>query len=131
MFSRLNRTVWIVAFVACLSGSTSVHPQALNPPYLSEMPVPARVVAEIQGKDAEDTGERQMGAFVTLVQTIDDMAWGIGHRYVNTADSTRAVSAGTVICSRSRQRAACRTCSPACRATVASRSWRMAPAWRV
>jgi hypothetical protein len=57
MFSRLNRTVWIVAFVACLSGSTSVHPQALNPPYLSEMPAPARVVAEIQGKDAEDTGD--------------------------------------------------------------------------
>ena len=90
MFSRLNRTVWIVAFVACLSNSTSVHPQALNPPYLAEMPAPARVVAEIKGKDAEDTGERQMGAFVTLVQIIDDMAWGIGHRYVNIADSTKA-----------------------------------------
>ena len=63
---------------------------ATNPPYLSEMPAPARILAEIKGKDAEDTGERQMGAFRNLVDIIDDMAWGLGHRYVNDADSRKA-----------------------------------------
>ncbi|HEY3930637.1 MAG TPA: hypothetical protein VGL89_19855 [Candidatus Koribacter sp.] len=61
-----------------------------NPSYLSEMPTPARIVAEIKGKDAEDTGERQMGAFMALVKIIDDMAWGLGHRYVNDADNRAA-----------------------------------------
>lgn len=54
------------------------------------MPAPARILAEIQGKDAEDTGERQMGAFRALVQMIDDMAWGLGHRYVDDADTRAA-----------------------------------------
>ena len=63
---------------------------ATDPPYLSEMPAPARILAEIKGKDAEDMGERQMGAFRALVQIIDDMAWGLGHRYVNDADSRKA-----------------------------------------
>jgi len=54
------------------------------------MPPPDRILAEIKGKDVEDTGERQMGAFRALVQMIDDMAWGLGHRYVNDADSRAA-----------------------------------------
>lgn len=70
--------------------STTLYPQALNPTYLSQMPAPARVLAEIKGKDAEDTMERQMGAFQTLVDIIDDMAYGIGHRYVSVADNTKA-----------------------------------------
>ena len=70
--------------------STALYPQALNPTYLSLMPAPARVLAEIKGKDAEDTMERQMGAFQTLVDIIDDMAYGIGHRYVSVADNTKA-----------------------------------------
>jgi hypothetical protein len=61
-----------------------------NPPYLSEMPALARILAEIKGKDAEDTGERQMGAYRALVQIIDDMAWGLGHRNVSDADSRAA-----------------------------------------
>jgi len=72
-----------------LLSATAAYPQALNPPYLAEMPVPARVIAEIKGKDAEDTGERQMGALIALIQIMDEMAWGIGHRYVNDADTTR------------------------------------------
>jgi hypothetical protein len=63
---------------------------ATNPPYLSEMPAPARILADIRGKDAEDTGERHMGAFMALVKIIDDMAWGLGHRYVNDADNRAA-----------------------------------------
>jgi hypothetical protein len=67
------------------------HSQTLRPSYLSEMPAPARLIAEIKGKDVEDTGERQMGAFMALIQVMDDMAWGIEHRYVNDAD-TRALT---------------------------------------
>jgi hypothetical protein len=73
------------------SGAAASGPSgALNPPYLSEMPAPARILAEIKGKDVEDTGERQMGAFKALVQIIDDMAWGLGHRNVSDADSRAA-----------------------------------------
>jgi hypothetical protein len=57
-----------------------VQSQTVNPSYLSEMPPPARVIAEIKGKDAEDAGERQMGAFIVLVKMIDDMAYGLEHR---------------------------------------------------
>ena len=58
--------------------------QALNPAYLGEMPVPARITSEIKGKDAEDTIERQMGAFQALMKMVDDMAWGLEHRYLPT-----------------------------------------------
>lgn len=57
-------------------------PQTFNPSYLSEMPAPARIIAEIKGKDAEDTIERQMGAFKALEKMVDDLAWGIEHRYL-------------------------------------------------
>ena|SRR5215471_17696812 len=50
-----------------------VQSQTVNPSYLSEMPPPARVIAEIKGKDAEDAGERQMGAFIVLVKR--SMIW--------------------------------------------------------
>src|SRR5437762_6867569 len=83
------RDLLITGFVLFLFSPT-LYPQALNPPYLSHMPTPARVLAEIRGKDAEDTMERQMGAFQMLVDIIDDMAYGIGHRYVAVADNTRA-----------------------------------------
>jgi hypothetical protein len=79
---------FIVGVVVSLLGSRAVDAQPLNPSYLAEMPPAARVMAEIKGKDAEDTGERQMGAFQALVQIMDEMAWGIGHRYVNDADTT-------------------------------------------
>ena len=72
-----------------LLGPTMVHAQTLKPSYLSEMPAPARILAEIKGKDAEDTGERQMGAFMVLIKMMDDMAWGLEHRRVNMADTTK------------------------------------------
>src|SRR5438477_3904723 len=77
------------ALVVSLLGSRAVYAQGLIPSYLAEMPPPPRVIAEIKGKDAEDTGERQMGAFMALIQMMDDMAWGIEHRYVNNADTMR------------------------------------------
>jgi hypothetical protein len=56
--------------------------QTLNPAYLSEMPAPARIIKDIKGKDAEDTIERQMGAFMALNKMIDDMAYGLERRYL-------------------------------------------------
>src|SRR5215471_5556416 len=58
-----------------------VHSQTLNPSYLSEMPAPARILAEIKGKDPENAGERQLGAFIILVTLITDMAYGLEHRF--------------------------------------------------
>ena len=63
--------------------------QALNPAYLSEMPDAARVIAGIQGKDTEDTIERQMGAFMSLIQMMNDMAWGLEHRYLSVGDTRK------------------------------------------
>jgi hypothetical protein len=57
-----------------------VQSRTLSPSYLSEMPAPARVLAEIKGKDAADAGGRQMGAFMALVTMINDMAYGLEHR---------------------------------------------------
>lgn len=67
----------------------AVPAQTLNPAYLSEMPDAARVIAEIKGKDAEDTGERQMGAFQSLIQMMNDMAWGLEHRYLSVGDTRK------------------------------------------
>jgi hypothetical protein len=72
-----------------LLGPIMVHAQLLNPSYLSEMPAPARIIAEIKGKDVEDTGQRQMGAFMVLIKMMDDMAWGLEHRRVSFADTRK------------------------------------------
>src|SRR6185503_3459013 len=72
-----------------LLGPIIVYAQTLNPSSLSEMPAPARILVEIKGKDAEDTGERQMGAFMVLIKMMDDMAWGLEHRQVNMADTRK------------------------------------------
>ncbi|MDQ2856099.1 MAG: hypothetical protein M3R68_07200, partial [Acidobacteriota bacterium] len=79
----------LVIVLTTLFSSTILQGQTLDPAYLSDMPAPARIVNEIKGKDAEDTGERQMGAFMSLVDLMDEMAWGLGHRYVNNADTRR------------------------------------------
>ena len=83
------RDLMIAALLVSVLSSTAVNSQALNPSYLADMPAPARILAEIKGKDVEDTGERQMGAFMSLIQLMDDMAWGLEHRYVNDADTTK------------------------------------------
>ncbi len=58
--------------------------QPPNPAYLAQMPPPARIVAEIKGKDPEDTIERQMGAYQALLKIVDDMAWTTERRYLPT-----------------------------------------------
>src|SRR6185436_9740389 len=69
-------TLWAISLVSPIV----VRSQTLTPSYLSEMPAPARILAEIKGKDAQDTGERQMGAFQALRKIIDDMAFGLEKR---------------------------------------------------
>src|SRR5258706_3343863 len=64
--------------------ATRAGAQTLNPAYLSQMPAPARIIGEIKGKNAEDTLERQMGAFMALNKMIDDMAYGLERRYLPT-----------------------------------------------
>ena len=78
------------ALIALALDPVAIYSQALNPTYLAHMPAPVRVLEVIKGKDAEDTLERQMGAMHALVDVIDDMAYGISHRYVSVADNTKA-----------------------------------------
>lgn len=84
-------TLWAISLLCPIV----VQSQTLNPSYLSEMPAATRVLPEIKGKDAEDTIERQMGAFQALRKIIDDMAWGLEKRDLyyrpekSTPDETR------------------------------------------
>lgn len=80
MRHRIKCVTIPVSIILFLSSGV-VHSQALNPSYLSEMPAPARVIAEIKGKDAADAGARQLGAFNILVTLISDMAYGLEHRF--------------------------------------------------
>src|SRR5215471_19241953 len=85
--------IWLVS--SGVVHSAVVHAQTLNPSYLSEMPAPARVIAEIKGKDPADAGERQLGAFNILVTLISDMAYGLEHRFERqlTSDEQRITMA--------------------------------------
>ncbi len=50
-----------------------------------------RVTREVQGSDPGDTTARQLGALQQLSKVIEDMAWGLEHRYTNklTPDENR------------------------------------------
>lgn len=72
----------VIALTGSQLCSIVLHGQTLTPSYLNEMPTPARIISEIKGKDAEDTIERQMGAFQALIKMIADMAWGLEKRYI-------------------------------------------------
>jgi hypothetical protein len=78
------RVLVAVALAVSFLSSVPIRAQTLNPSYLSEMPPPAKILSEIKGQDTEDTIERQMGAFIVLNKMIDDMAWGLEHRYLPT-----------------------------------------------
>jgi len=88
-------TFWAISLLSPIV----VQSQTLNPSYLSEMPAPARILAEIKGKDAQDTGERQMGALQALRKIVDDMAFGLEKRELvyspekSTPDETRIKNA--------------------------------------
>jgi hypothetical protein len=71
-----------MSIILLVTFSIPVTAQTTNPRWLSEMPAPERILREIKGKDAEDTIERQMGAFKHLMEIIDNMAYGLEHRYL-------------------------------------------------
>src|SRR5258707_13019052 len=54
--------------------SVATQPQALNPPYLSEMPSVDRVMHEMQTADPRETALRQMGAFYQLMEIIKTLS---------------------------------------------------------
>ena len=62
--------------------ASPVTAQTPNPRWLSDMPAPERILRELKGKDPEDTIERQMGAFQHLMEIIDNLAYGLEHRYL-------------------------------------------------
>src|SRR6476661_5852609 len=94
MKSRIKPFI-ILSLIISLLSPFVVYSQTLNPSYLSEMPVPARVVAEIKGKDPADAGARQLGAFMILTTLISDMAYGLEHRFERqlTPDEQRITNA--------------------------------------
>ncbi len=99
---------WL-AILAALPGVVPcryLEAQKLNPPYLGEMPTVARVLREMQGKDAQDTAERQMGAFWQLRQILYDLALS-QHRNRNnvTPDESRIADAYDVAYSETRLKA--------------------------
>ena len=71
-----------VAIILWVTFSFPITAQTTNPRWISEMPAPEQILREIKGKDAEDTIERQMGAFKHLLEIIDKMAYGLEHRYL-------------------------------------------------
>ena len=56
------------------SVSIAAQPQALNPPYLSEMPSVDRVMSAMQTADPRDTALRQIGAFYQLMEIIKTLS---------------------------------------------------------
>lgn len=70
---KMRITSFAILALVSLLLTTHVQSQATNPPYLREMPTVDRVTREIQGKDAADTAERQVGAFMQLIKIIDAM----------------------------------------------------------
>ena len=54
--------------------AVAAHPQALNPPYLSEMPSVDRVTSAMRVADPRETALRQMGAFYQLIEVIKTLS---------------------------------------------------------
>ncbi len=94
MKQRIKSVTISIAILSLLT-PTLVHSQGLNPSYLSEMPAPARVIAEIKGTDPANAGERQLAAFTILWTLIIDMAYGLEHRFERqlTPDEQRVTGA--------------------------------------
>jgi hypothetical protein len=74
------------------SGTPAGRPeQALNPPYLSEMPSVERVLREMQANDPAETAARQMGTFLQLKGIIENLAGPRKYHNQMTPDETRLI----------------------------------------
>jgi hypothetical protein len=81
----------VLTLLALGALSPRLAAQALNPPYLSELPPVERVLREIKGATPDETAARQMGTFLQFKDIIQDMA---GYRYYRnqlTADEQRLI----------------------------------------
>ena len=88
---RAKQLIFVRAAVLILLVMADLVGQALNPPYLREMPSVERVLSDQQTADAAETAARQMGALLQLKKMIEDAA---GPRFFDrrvglTPDETR------------------------------------------
>src|SRR5450755_936240 len=83
--------IFVKAATVILLTRSDLAAQALNPPYLREMPPVERVLSDQQTSDTAETAARQMGALLQLKKMIEDAA---GPRFFDrraglTPDETR------------------------------------------
>ncbi len=86
-----RKLIFVKAAVTVLLMRSDLAAQALNPPYLREMPPVERVLSDQQRADTAETAARQMGALLQLKKMIEDAA---GPRFFDrrvglTSDETR------------------------------------------
>jgi hypothetical protein len=86
-----RKLIFVKAAAVILLTRNDLAAQALNPPYLQEMPPVERVLSDQQTPDTAETAARQMGALLQLKKMIEDAA---GPRFFDrrvglTPDETR------------------------------------------
>jgi hypothetical protein len=86
-----RKLIFVTAAAIVLLASSYLGAQALNPPYLREMPSVERVLNDQQTADTAETAAHQMGALLQLKKMIED---GAGPRFFDrrvglTPDETR------------------------------------------
>ena len=69
-----RKLIFVKAAAIVLLARNDLAAQALNPPYLREMPPVERVLIDQQTADAAETAARQMGALLQLKKMIEDAA---------------------------------------------------------
>lgn len=75
------RATSLLAFLIALNAfGQTVRQGRFNPSYLTEMPLPDRVISEINGLNPIDTAARRMGAFQQLNNIITEMSSALGQR---------------------------------------------------
>src|SRR5580700_261177 len=69
---RARQLIFVRAAAIVLLAVGNLVAQALNPPYLREMPSVDRVLSDQQTADTAETAARQMGALLQLKKMIED-----------------------------------------------------------
>jgi hypothetical protein len=72
-----RQLIFIKATAIVLLARGDLAAQALNPPYLREMPSVERVLSDQQAADPAETAARQMGALTQLKKMIEDAGVGV------------------------------------------------------
>ncbi len=90
----MNRThlVFVLLSTSILNPQSFLAAQALDPPYLKEIPSVERVLKEIQGKDPDETAAKQMGTFLQFKSLIETMSGRRRYQNKLTPDENRLIS---------------------------------------